>query len=47
METFHQQNNIDAEIFKNEVINVFFETELDNSSETENSPNKLFLAPHG
>ena len=45
LDTLHEQNV--AENFKNEVINVFFQREIDNSSQTEILRNHTFLAPYG
>ena len=46
LDTLHEQNNTDAEKLKNEVNNIFTQTEFHNSSETEVSPKRNFLAPH-
>ena len=35
LDTFYELNNTDAEKLKNEVIDVFTQTDFDNSSETE------------
>ena len=42
-ETFYEQNITDAEKFNDEVINVVTQTECDNSTEYEISPNRIFL----
>ena len=42
-----EQDNTDAEKLKKEVINVFTQTDFDNSVVTEVSPKQIFLAPHG
>ena len=47
LDTFHEQENTDAEKFKNEVINVFTQKEFDSYSKSEISTNHTFLAPHG
>ena len=47
LDTFHDIKIPIAENFKNEIINVFTETEFDNSSESGTSTNQTFLAPHG
>ena len=46
LETFRDLNDIDVEKVKNAVSNAFRQTDLDNSSETEVSPNHIFSAPH-
>ena len=47
LETFRELNNTDAEKLKNEVVNVFNQTEFDNSPDSEVSAKKIFLDPHG
>ena len=43
----HEQKITDAENISTEVINVFSQTEFDNPSENEVSPERIFLAPRG
>ena len=42
LDTYHEQNNPDAETFSKQVNNVFTRTEFNISSETEISPNPKF-----
>ena len=47
LDILHEPNVADAEKLKNEVVNVFTQTEFDKSSETEVSENHNFSATHG
>ena len=47
LDSFYEQKSSDAEKFRTEVINVFTQTEIDNSSETVIPTKNTFLAPLG